>query len=444
MISEAGAKGKWGSGKVIDRGRGLCSHFFVAQKKNDRIVCLFGSGVSAAANIPTMTMITERILPLPYIRHGSDWLFELGEPTVPEQGGTVERDFGIDPEHLEDVRVTVNTVADLIREFRFPFDGAPPPFNYEEVAYTLDRIWRLESHRAFDPCAAMVRDSLIDRLRSRPRAFENLEKILRDSIFVIEDLAINEITAVVPITTELGFFTDLIRETGPANVTIITTNHDTLLEHHVKGMKLRIEDGFSSPRSDSDIARWSPVALERRQSSIRLIKVHGSVDWHRLRRNDGEFEDVIRLNDEPETGANHEGSWSPPEGWELSRRSVVLVGSQNKPGRYTSGSFGELFRCARREIMRAQRILVCGYGFRDEGINMMLVDWAWKNRNGHLIVVAHRGFDQLTTGFNDWMRQWFDWRKERGRLTVVEDMPVQKLSWRTHIRPCLTVRSSNQ
>src|SRR3972149_11082657 len=107
----------------------------------------------------------------------------------------------------------------------------------------MDRLWRLESGRAFDPLAAVTRKALLSRLSSRPGLLRALQQVLSISIHCMIDLVSKALEVDRPSWTHLQFLSELIREIGPANVTVLTTNHDTLLEHYFENLHLSVEDG---------------------------------------------------------------------------------------------------------------------------------------------------------------------------------------------------------
>ncbi|MBI5867529.1 MAG: hypothetical protein HZB43_04445, partial [candidate division Zixibacteria bacterium] len=154
----------------------------MTQVKKDRIVCLFGSGISAPAKIPMTDDITKRILPLGDFRRGDDMLFELCGPDERRPLGWMPELFRVDEvQEQRNIRTVVNTVLDVITQARGSFSDQAQLINYEDLAFALDRLWRLESHRAFDPLAAVMRNVVLDSLGAHPDILQQLGDILGTS-----------------------------------------------------------------------------------------------------------------------------------------------------------------------------------------------------------------------------------------------------------------------
>ncbi|MBI5867530.1 MAG: SIR2 family protein [candidate division Zixibacteria bacterium] len=218
------------------------------------------------------------------------------------------------------------------------------------------------------------------------------------------------------------------------------------MEQYLANISQQVEDGFTVPTDGNKFSRWCPEQLNQEQASVRLLKLHGSLDWHWvIHREHQKISSLLArgtlesLEESVLLGGN-----SSSDHWEVNDRSVLLVGSYNKTERYTSGVFGEVFWHARREIMGTPRLLVCGYGFRDVGVNLLLVDWASGNPDGRLVVLAHRGVDELTAKMDPWMRRWYKVLGTEGVLRSIEHVSIQDLSWSDHIAPCLQKTASSQ
>ena len=70
-----------------------------------------------------------------------------------------------------------------------------------------------------------------------------------------------------------------LRRIGSHEVCVATTNYDRSIEIACGFSKLSFNDGFEA-LSDVEIARWQGLSGQR-DSSLRLLKIHGSTDWYR-------------------------------------------------------------------------------------------------------------------------------------------------------------------
>lgn len=75
----------------------------------------------------------------------------------------------------------------------------------------------------------------------------------------------------------------------PGSLSIATTNYDRSIEIAAESLGIAVEDGFES-FSGNEWANW--LGFSSRTSTVRLLKLHGSTDWYRLRGNDT---DVVKL-----------------------------------------------------------------------------------------------------------------------------------------------------
>ena len=72
-------------------------------------------------------------------------------------------------------------------------------------------------------------------------------------------------------------------------------------------------------------------------------------------------------------------------------RPMLLVGTYNKMRHYTSGIYADLYFELRRALRETERLIVCGYGFGDKGINRQLIEWADSaDQKQRIMVVIHR------------------------------------------------------
>jgi len=71
----------------------------------------------------------------------------------------------------------------------------------------------------------------------------------------------------------------------------------------------------------------------------------------------------------------------------LDRRPVMLIGTFDKIEQYSHDIFGQLSCEFRRVLATSTALLVCGYGFRDKGINNQIIEWLYSSRSRRLVVI---------------------------------------------------------
>lgn len=166
----------------------------------------------------------------------------------------------------------------------------------------------------------------------------------------------------------LNLITDAIGHLGPANVDVITLNHDLLLERTLEKSELPWTDGFKNENlKHENRVEFSPEKF-RDASCVRVLKIHGSVNWY--------YAGSIELGWK---------CWKIPKPSEIELENQIgidyetsqfLTGSTTKALAYTKGTFGAI-HCAVCRLLEESPIIVCsGYGWKDLPFNEMLRDWS--------------------------------------------------------------------
>ena len=65
---------------------------------------------------------------------------------------------------------------------------------------------------------------------------------------------------------------------------IFTLNYDLVIETMLHRSQKRFTRGFHKPSSDSGSGVYEPTSFDERGYSVRLFKLHGSVDWAEIGR----------------------------------------------------------------------------------------------------------------------------------------------------------------
>ncbi len=198
-------------------------------------------------------------------------------------------------------------------------------------------------------------------------------------------------------------------------VDVVTLNHDTLLERSLRDAGHVVEDGFGRPiplLHGGTLARWRGFNWKR--GRVRLIKLHGSVDWWRVRRALSDVDTYVRLVGEDPTGirempfATQRGSrWTVPDA-----TPEIIVGTFNKMLDYLRPFHLDSLVVFRRALKAADRVIVSGYSFRDKGVNALLIDWVNRHRSRALVVVSphlegdaapHTARGAITKSWSEWL-----------------------------------------
>ncbi|MCH9031766.1 MAG: SIR2 family protein [candidate division Zixibacteria bacterium] len=159
---------------------------------------------------------------------------------------------------------------------------------------------------------------------------------------------------------------------------LITLNHDRLLENLLISAGVDLSTGFD--QSDGFNRKWNSELLDQNYD-VRLLKLHGSIDWHRPKPvNTKFFPDVYQYvyKDRNDFLAF------------LKRRKepFFLTGALNKTSEYTQGIFWELLIRFEEALRRSELLVVCGYSFGDQGVNHIIYNWIDKPSGTNVLVLT--------------------------------------------------------
>lgn len=147
---------------------------------------------------------------------------------------------------------------------------------------------------------------------------------------------------------------------------VITLNHDNILENLFLKNEIPIITGFEIKNEHG--LRWDNRMLDNSFPPLRILKLHGSIDWHRPKRDKSKFfPDVYQYiyKDREDFAIFLQRRLEP----------FFLTGAMNKTSEYTQGIFWELLIRFEESLRRSDLLIVCGYSFGDQGINHIIFNW---------------------------------------------------------------------
>jgi hypothetical protein len=201
-----------------------------------------------------------------------------------------------------------------------------------------------------------------------------------------------------------GPLLDACADPSVRSVDVITLNHDTLLERSFIQAGVPVEDGFRPSRIFPGLNQWTGYRASERPR-VRLVKLHGSVDWWEVARQNGSRRPLLVQADlPPERLRDRRGRI-----WDRVRRANILVGTSNKLLDYLRP--GNLVRLAvfRKALMNSDALVVGGYSFRDKGVNSLLVHWARGARRMVVVSPGLEGHAPPSTARRAVAKEWPRW-----------------------------------
>jgi hypothetical protein len=138
-----------------------------------------------------------------------------------------------------------------------------------------------------------------------------------------------------------------------AELTIVTLNYDMSIELMAQRHGERVDRGFAS---------WSETGELRMEGPLRLIKLHGSIDW------------IQRKPQNVQPPQFPRAAYGTVGNWDSSREAPLVVFGAGQKLR-ADGPFLDLFMAAKAALSQATELVVVGYSFRDVHINQIVGDW---------------------------------------------------------------------
>ena len=214
----------------------------------------------------------------------------------------------------------------------------------------------------------------------RPRSFEfsrelanTLEKqptSSRGGVFQrVCDLMIEKLIDIAWLENDskTAYLTPLFNLTRQQESAVIATlNYDNAVERASESSGLECSTGIDP---------WSATGEFTSASPLRLLKLHGSIDWISESREQS-------AGMMPQRTIRRAG----PDDMKAHRyRPAVVFGQRNKLT--AEGPFLDLLRAFQRALAATDRLTVIGYSFRDEHVNVFISQWLNRNPQHRLRVI---------------------------------------------------------
>jgi hypothetical protein len=165
--------------------------------------------------------------------------------------------------------------------------------------------------------------------------------------------------------------------------TVVTLNYDDALEHMAYATTFQID---SNP-----IPRLARTTANPLNAPLRLVKLHGSMDWSR----DNITGDTVALS--PPHSFRHS-----PELWEGHTPGIIFgAGNKLRP----DGPYLALYEEFLQALPVAQQVVVIGYSFRDAHVNEALRCWFLSQADSGALLRVGDVSESLPMIVNSWRRQ---------------------------------------
>lgn len=340
-------------------------------KQLPRIAFLLGAGASIPAKMPKTDEITKRVLSCTNIGRHTDGSYHL------------DYNYGTSKQYLKRIQVMIGLLKEEVSRFYSQRkDDDNPLFNYEDIYYLARQIKDYSEGAQDNPAILSFIERILPSIEPHfgGTIEETIKKwtlwdISRETVHYIRDV----VRGVLKKEPEELNYLSFIREAWKAckPIDIFTLNHDTVIERYLKKESIPFVDGFG--KENGGVRHWDPSLFENGVKQVRLLKLHGAVNWFLYRPNTGTvLDDKICIND----GYSWNAEGHTPHGG----RSEILIGTYNKMIDYANEVFIDLRHMFYQSLLSTNHVVVCGYSFSDHGINKMLDSWI-KLSDRRLVVI---------------------------------------------------------
>ncbi len=368
-----------------------------------------------------MGEITQKVIAGTGVFRYSDGSYHLGEARSPP----------IKQETQEYLGPVLRFLHRLERQVDRYYKKGAHPANYEDLHFLASQVREVITGEYENPAVL----AFVEQLASEPGLLNPENGALikcrwtpldlaRESADYIHDMVAALLSVHPRRLDHVSFVVDAIKECGREELTICTLNHDTILEQVLASHQIPYEDGFGQP---IDYVRYfDPDLLTEDKGGVRLLKLHGSIGWYRLRPDDGHWtEDKVAIIEHPDWYHTRDpaGRLQMP----MEPRPVILIGTFNKAIHYTDWFFSELFYQFHQRIRSINSLVICGYGFGDKGINSQITQWIPMSESNRIVVV-HPNPDRMRVNARGAIRRGFDYLEEQGRLHSIAKK-AERVTW---------------
>ena len=326
------------------------------------IVLLFGSGISTPADYPCVGQITEGIL------SGMDSA-EACQPSSAVGVGSGTGEVG--SAGAVDVLAFLRWLRTVV-EARY-CDWNQRVANYEDIYFVASQIHDDLLDEFDNPALRpMIQRAIAEFVllqgASCSDATEHLQGLAGRAVDCIRKQVVSRL-GTLPKREKLrhlGFIGQSIQAAGIENITILTLNHDVLAETYLKERGVGFADGFSREVDDMGVRRWQPSSFRGSNGSVRLLKLHGGVDWYRLRPFGAQewTEDYVGIIPGGSSswygdgqGGRHSTRKDAQGRTHSSLEEMLLIGTFNKLSRYTDPVYLEIYHLAFQAFERADGLV---------------------------------------------------------------------------------------
>lgn len=385
-----------------------------------KILLFLGSGVSIPSGLPDTEKITDAVLNEEW--HSTSSLIFLPGP----EPNPIFRE--------ENWVLRIQPFLRILKSHadKYLISRKRPGANYEDLYYMARQINDEELGEIYNP----IIGDFASKIRTEIRHLCNPIPMTREEV-TLEDLS-ERACVLIECVVWHKLFTegspigmDLVKELALSDAVdrldIVTTNHDILVEKSLEAAHVPYADGFGHANGD---VRFFDASSFDGADTVRLFKLHGSINWHRFREqkdNHSIHRYGIPLNRNSDHCRDSKGNLL----LNLAGKPQFLAGTYNKMLDYGTGIFAEMHYMFHQILKEHSLMVMSGYGWNDRGVNFRLMEWLHSSLDKKLYLLHEDPETQIRDQSRSGMWHRYDNLVKEGQLIPrkkwLQDMNLDEL-----------------
>lgn len=368
----------------------------------DSVSFLLGSGVSYYSKIPKVDEITNIVLSGKNINResGSCYQFNSTDNALISENN---QQYIVNNVNL------CNELSENINEF-YNIMNRPHKCNYEDIYYVNRQI--LDSYRFEFENPAIL--ELLKYLKRKLKITDTeLWDISRENSNYIKWIVSNLINKEISNYDQFNILNPLIEKYNLK--TIISLNHDLVIEKFFQSSSIIYNDGFCI--LNRKLPEW--IGFSETNSELMLLKLHGTVNWFSATTNGSNGHSII---------VKIPRNTDPDRLYEIDRtidinsgRPEILIGTFNKMWGYLHGIFEEQYFAFKNCLLNTDILIISGYGFGDKGINTKLGNWLDSDISKKMLIIHPNKRNLVLNSRGIFPLRFMSMRRQHPKISFIEN-----------------------
>ena len=348
-----------------------------------KISLLLGSGISIPAGLPGTLEITNEIL-----CQWNKW-YKCDSQYQQKANSGQSKEYS-DNSPYSDYPRKVAYFLNLINKEIIQYYGYVAKVdivqNYEEIYDFVYHIKQALTRNIDNPLTNRIIQSLVHSIEPIfPRnqdKYQELILLCDESMQYMKNVIYAKLTKKPCFIDYLGIISKLVSQKKLKS--IFTLNHDNIMESFLRKNAIEYYDGFDQ-KEENGVRFWKPDFQEN-QDKLQFLKLHGSIDWFNFRTDDRASLNIEKVgvlekwNSEDEVRVKING-----KEYRVDKFPIFLTGTNDKYLEYNYGLYLELFYHFHRLLNETDVLIIAGYGFGDNAVNLRIIDWM--NNESHRLEI---------------------------------------------------------